>query len=45
MIDIKKEEKELNKDAMYFRLIHNGYSFNKAEFMVKRMFRDRGNII
>ena len=45
MINIKKEKKELYKDAMYFHLIHNGYSFNKAEFIVKRIFRDSENII
>ena len=41
MIDIKKEEKELHKDAMYLHLIHKGYSSNKAKFIVKRIFRDK----
>ena len=45
MIDIKKEEKELHKQALYLHLIHKGYSFNKAEFIVKRIFRDRENIV
>jgi hypothetical protein len=45
MIDIKKEEKKLYKDAMYFHLIHNGYSLRKAQFIIKRLFIDRKNII
>ena len=40
MIDIKKEVKKLYKDAMCFHLIHSGYSFNQAEFMVERIFRN-----
>ena len=45
MIDIKKVEKEFYKDAMYFYLMHNGYSFNKAELIVKWIFSDRDKII
>jgi len=38
MIDVKKEKKKLYEDAIYFHLIHNGYSFNKAKFLIERIF-------
>ena len=45
MFDKKKAEKELQKDALYFNLINKGYSPQKAEFIVKRYFNDKENII
>ena len=45
MFDKKKAEKELCKDAMYYNLINKGYSPKKAEFIVKRIFNDKQNII
>jgi len=38
MIDEKYlNEKRLYKDAMYYHLIHNGYSFERAKFFVERI--------
>lgn len=38
MIDeINLNEKRLYKDAMYYHLIHNGFSFDKAKFLVDRI--------
>ena len=38
MIENKNiDEKRLYKDAMYFHLIHNGYSFDKAKFLIERI--------
>jgi len=31
------DEKKLYKDAMYYHLIHNGYTFDKAKFLVERI--------
>ena len=45
MLDKKKAEKELQKDALYFNLINKRYSPQKAEFIVKRYFNDKENII
>ena len=45
MCNKKKKEKELYKDAMIFNLINKGYSPKKAEFIVKRFFNDKENII
>jgi len=44
MVDVKKEEKRLYIDAMFFHLIHSGYSEYKAEYLVRRIARDRQNI-
>jgi hypothetical protein len=31
------DEKRLLKDAMYYHLIHHGYSLNKAKFLVDKI--------
>jgi hypothetical protein len=38
MTDVKKEVKKLYKDALYFHLIHNGYTMKRAELAVGRIF-------
>lgn len=45
MLDVKKEEKRLYLDAMYFHLINKGHPENKAEFLVRRIVKNRRNII
>ena len=45
MYNNKKAEIQFYKDAMYYNLINKGYSPQKAEFMVKRFFKDEENII
>ena len=45
MQDIEKDEKRLYIDAMYFHLIHRGYPVYKAEYLVRRIIRDRSKDI
>ena len=45
MSNNKKAEIELYKDMMYYNLINKGYSPKKAEFIVKRFFKDKESII
>lgn len=45
MSNNKKAKVELYKDMMYYNLIDKGYSPKKAEFIVKRFFKDNENII
>jgi hypothetical protein len=45
MSDIKKEKKRLYLDAMYFHLINKGHSEYKAEFLVRRIVKNKRNII
>jgi hypothetical protein len=41
MFDKKKKEKELYKDAMFYKLKDKGHSSKKAEFLIKRFFKDK----
>lgn len=43
MIQKKIQEKKFYQDAMYFNLIHRGYSPKKAEFIVKRILNNKEN--
>ncbi len=44
IIDTKKEEKRLYIDAMFFHLINKGYSYYKAEFLIKRIIINREDL-
>ncbi len=44
MIDVEIEEKRLYKNALYFRLIRKGYSFNEAKFYSERMTKISENV-
>lgn len=41
MLDKKIKEKELYKDALFYKLKEKGYSTKKAEFLIKRFFNDK----
>jgi hypothetical protein len=43
MTDVDKEKRRLYKDALYFHLIHKGYSNFKAEYLSKLLYRDNEN--
>jgi len=38
LIDVNSEIKKLYQDAMYFHLIHQGYTDRKAKSIVKKAF-------
>ena len=38
IIDVNKDIKKLYMDAMYYHLIHKGYSDQKASAIIKRVF-------